>query len=178
MHYRSTDDLTGTGILRHESGLSLYSLAAMILMFQFFNMQIAQAQFIPLPPPAPDSQPAQSKKVGKYDSVPPVIQFITTSLKDGKNVIKVRVMDDAPIDYVLIKEANNHKVLSDKMLADPNNIYKSLINVESPSKVVVIKAFDINGNSSEAVMKFDVQNSSGLVDSIQNFFHGIFPSIR
>ena len=61
------------------------------------------------------------------------------------------------------------------MVADPNNIYKSLINVESSSKVIEIRAFDINGNYSEVAKKFDVPMSSNLIDSIRDFFGGIFP---
>ena len=61
------------------------------------------------------------------------------------------------------------------MVADPNNIYKSLIDVESSSKVIEIRAFDINGNYSEVAKKFDVPMSSNLIDSIRDFFGGIFP---
>jgi hypothetical protein len=157
--------------------LMVYFLAAFILI-QFFNLQISQAQFIPLPPPGPDSRPSQIRQAGHYDPVQPVIEFLTTSLKQGKNVFKVKILDDAPIDYVLIKEVNNHKVISDKMLADPNNIYKSLVTADSPSKVVVITALDLNGNYTEAVKKFDIQTSPDLVDSIKSFFHKVFPAIQ
>jgi hypothetical protein len=154
---------------------SLLVVAAVIMVLQVFNSQPAQAQFIPLPPPGSDSQPPHPGKVGKYDSIPPDIEFLTTSLRQGKNVIKVKVLDDAPIDFVQIKEANNGKVIADKMVADPNNIYKSLIDVESSSKVIVVRAFDINGNYSELAKKFDVPISSNLIDSIRDFFGGIFP---
>ena len=60
------------------------------------------------------------------------------------------------------------------MVADPNNIYKSLIDVESSSKVIVVRAFDINGNYSEVAKKFDVPTSSNLIDSLRDFFGGIF----
>ena len=175
----TTNNITGDKIenLRMNDFvyLSLLVVAAVIMVLQVFNSQPAQAQFIPLPPPGSDSQPSHPRQIGKYDSNPPDIEFLTTSLRQGKNVIKVKVLDDAPIDFVQIKEANNGKVIADKMVADPNNIYKSLINVESSSKVIEIRAFDINGNYSEVAKKFDVPMSSNLIDSIRDFFGGIFP---
>lgn len=154
--------------------LSLLMVASTLMVLHIFNTQPVQAQFIPLPPPGSDSQPSQQKQVGKYDSNPPDIEFLTTSLRQGKNVIKVKVLDDAPIDFVQIKEAKNGDVIADKMVADPNNIYKSLIDVESSSKVIVVRAFDINGNYSEVAKKFDVPTSSNLIDSLRDFFGGIF----
>ena len=136
--------------------LSLLVVEPAIMVLQVFSSQPAQAQFIHSPPPGSDSQPSHPRQVGKYNSIPPDIEFLTTSLRQGKNVIKVKVLDDAPIDFVQIKEAKNGKVIADRMVANPNNVYKSLIDVESSSKVIVVLAFDINGNYSEVAKKFDV----------------------
>jgi hypothetical protein len=177
MHLNLTDNIAGdcsdNKRMKDLVYLLLLIAAGVIMMFQFFNTPSAQGQFIPLPPPGPDSQPAQQKQIGKYDSMPPTIEFLTTSLRQGKNVIKVKVLDDAPIDFVQIKEAINGKVIANEMVADPNNIYKFLIDVTSPSKIIVVRAFDINGNYSETVKKFDVPVSSNLIDSIRDFFGGI-----
>src|SRR5215831_17556134 len=74
-------------------GLSTFSIAA-------------KAQF--LPPPSPQSQNADEKIVKKDNAIenkqfpkefqPPRLEMLTKDLWEGKNVIRVKIMSQAPID--------------------------------------------------------------------------------
>ena len=95
-------------------------------------------------------------------------------MKQGKNVFTVKVIGGASIDLVQIKVASNGKIVATKMEPEGQNIYKLLVDAQGPSKVIVVRAFDINGRYAEAVKIYSVQQSSDLLAPLKDFFGGIF----
>jgi hypothetical protein len=150
------------------------SIISLIVVAVFSSHQNSFAQFIPVPPPGPSSSSNTQQETSPASSVP-TVEFLTQSLKQGKNVFSVKVVGSAPIDYVQMKVASNGKIVATKMEPENGNIYKLLLDAQGPSKVVVIRAFDVNGRYSEAVKTYDVQASADVLGSIKDFFGGIMP---
>jgi hypothetical protein len=149
-----------------------------LILFMTNASKPSYSQFIPVPPPSgnppPQVQNVQQNGTNSAISNPPSIDFLTPSLKEGKNVFSVKVVGSAPIQLVQIKQASGGKVIATKMSQEGLNIYKMLLDAQGPSKVIVIRAFDINGRYSEAVKLYDVQQSQDVIGSLKNFFGGLF----
>lgn len=160
-------------MLSFESRLAL-SIIPLILLAAFSSHQNSFAQFIPVPPPGPSNSSSIQQETSASSTVP-TVEFQTQSLKQGKNVFSVKVVGSAPIDYVQMKVASNGKIIATKMEPENGNIYKVLLDAQGPSKVVVIRAFDINGRYAEAVKTYDVQSSGDVLGSIKDFFGGLMP---
>jgi hypothetical protein len=152
------------------------SLGVMVVFSLSFGLDTSYAQFIPIPPPGPSSSDGQQVQLGTNETTPPTIEFMTPTLKQGKNVFSVKVLGGSPIDFVQMKVASNGKIVAAKMEQESGNVYKMLIDAQGPSKVVVIRAFDVNGRYSEAVKVYDVQSSPDVLGSIKDFFGGLIPS--
>jgi hypothetical protein len=140
----------------------------------FANLNESSGQFIPIPPPGPNAPDSGQSQIKGDVATAPNIEFLTQSLKQGKNVFTVKVIGGASIDLVQIKQASNGKIIAAKMEPEGKNTYKFLVDAQSPSKVIVIRAFDINGRYAEAVKIYNVQQSSDLLAPLKNFFGGIF----
>jgi hypothetical protein len=127
------------------------------------NQQQANAQLIPLPPPSPSPktsasplQPSQAKN--DNISSPPLIELLTTSLIEGKNVLKVKITDKSGIRYAEIKYVQNGNVVTQELVRDPNNVYKALVDVRSPSSLIVINAFNVNRQETSVVKQLKVSS--------------------
>jgi hypothetical protein len=59
------------------------------------------------------------------------------------------------------------------LVKDLNDVYKALIDIQPPSRVVVIEAGDPNGNIATVVKEFNVNPGSNIFQDIQDFFSGI-----
>jgi hypothetical protein len=150
---------------------------SILILFIIGTSKPSYSQFIPIPPPSgnpPQVQNVQQNGTNSTIPVPPVIEFLTPTLKQGKNVFSVKVVGSAPIQLVQIKQASDGKVVATKMTQEGSNTYKMLIDAQGPSKVIVIRAFDMNGRYSEAVKLYDVQQSQDVVGTLKNFFGGLF----
>ena len=145
-----------------------------MLFAAFSSLNESSGQFIPIPPPGPNAPDSGQSQIKGDAATAPNIEFLTPSLKQGKNVFTVKVIGGASIDLVQIKQASNGKIIATKMEPEGKNIYKLLLDAQGPSKVIVIRAFDINGRYAEAVKIYNVQQSSDLLAPLKNFFGGIF----
>ena len=145
-----------------------------MLFSMFANLNVSSGQFIPIPPPGPNAPNSDQSQSKEDAATAPNIEFLTSSLKQGKNVFTVKVIGGASIDLVQIKVASNGKIVATKMEPEGQNIYKLLVDAQGPSKVIVVRAFDINGRYAEAVKIYSVQQSSDLLAPLKDFFGGIF----
>ena len=145
-----------------------------MLFAVFANLNESSGQFIPIPPPGPNAADSGQSQIKGDAATAPYIEFLTPSLKQGKNVFTVKVIGGASIDLVQMKQASNGKIVAAKMEPEGKNIYKLLVDAQGPSKVIVIRAFDINGRNAEAVKIYNVTQSSDLLAPLKNFFGGIF----
>jgi hypothetical protein len=133
------------------------------------------SQFVPLPPPSPGApaSPDQQNRVAN-DHQAPSIQVLTSALTSGKNVFKVRITDQSGVQVGDIRYVHNGQIKIVDLVKDLNNVYKALIDIQPPSKVIVVEASDPNGNAATAIKEYDVQPSPNIFQEIENFFYGIF----
>ena len=129
--------------------------------------QFSEAQLIPLPPPAPDIKPGQTQNQNtSQDNVPPVIQFVTTELADGKNVLKVNVTDASDIRLREVSFVDDGEIRTETLVYEGNNIYKALVDVNSPSAVIVINVDDVYGNEASLAQSIPVKESPSIISRI------------
>jgi len=129
--------------------------------------QFSEAQLVPLPPPAPDIKPEQTQNQNtSQDNVPPVIQFVTTELADGKNVLKVNVTDSSEIRLREVSFVDDGKIRTETLVYEGNNIYKALVDVNPPSAVIVINVDDVYGNEASLAKSVPVKESQSIISRI------------
>jgi hypothetical protein len=168
--------------MRNSQRLNRNSLLIILFLCIFIRFSIsesqkqANAQLIPLPPPslgpkATNSplKPSQTENNNNNTS-PPLIEFLTTSLIEGKNVLEVKITDKSDIKYAETEYVRNRNVVTQELVRDPNNVYKALIDVHSPSAVIVINAFDINGQKASVVKQLNV---ASLPNSILGYISNL-----
>lgn len=133
----------------------------------------ANAQLIPFPPPAPapNTMGNNDREQTEVDMYPPHIEVLTSDLKQGKNVIKVKITDESTIELREIRYVHDGKIRSTDLVKDQNNIYKGLITAKPPSAVVAINAGDIYGNKATMTKLLTVLSPSDLLSQILNFFN-------
>jgi hypothetical protein len=133
---------------------------------------IANAQSIPPPPPFPENNP-QETRIAENDRSPPKIEILTTELHEGKNVFQVRIIDDSSLQIREVKYVQNGQLKIDGLFRDQNDVYRGLIDVHPPSRVVVITAGDANGNMASAFKEYDIVKSPDVFTQIMNMFSQI-----
>jgi hypothetical protein len=146
----------------------------------------ASAQPIPVPPPFPENSPEETR-VAENDREPPKIEVLTTELHEGKNVFRVRITDESSLDVREVKYVQNGQLRVDGLYRDQNDVYKALVDIKQPSRIVVITAGDANDNLATTYREYDVVKSddifaqimdmlSRIPDYFQNLFGAISPT--
>jgi hypothetical protein len=144
------------------------------------NRQLANAQLIPIPPSiqGPTTTqfhlvPSHAKNDSSSSYPPPIIEFLTNSLIEGKNVVKVKITDHFDLKYAEIKYVQNGQVVTQGLIRDPNNTYKVLIDAHSPAakKIIVVNAADTNGKKTTVIKELTVTSfPSSIIGQISNLF--------
>jgi hypothetical protein len=126
------------------------------------NVIQASAQLVPIPPPGNQlpSQVTKSNNSGitndsSYTAAPRIV-FLTNSLIEGKNVVKIKISDNYHLIYAGLKYVRNGQVTTIGLIRDPGDVYKALIDAHSPSTVIEAFAADANGKKGSVVKDFDV----------------------
>jgi len=127
----------------------------------------ASAQSIPLPPPSP-SNSGENLKAVPNDRAPPKIQILTTELDEGKNVFRVKITDDSSLQVREIKFVQNGQLTSTGLFRDQNDIYKALIDIHSPSRVIEVTAGDANGNTASTFREYEIKTAPNVLTQILN----------
>ncbi len=133
----------------------------------------ASAQSIPLPPPSPSNNPSQETKVAENDRQPPKIEILTTQLDEGKNVFQVKITDESSIQVRQVKFVQDGQLTTVGLFRDKNDVYKALIDIHSPSRVVEVTAGDANGNLATAYKEYDIKPAPDILTQIANAFSEI-----
>jgi hypothetical protein len=151
----------------------LFCSALMVFGLLTFACNIqAVAQFIPIPPPMPGMEIVQKDHYAKNDNKPPIIEFLTKELRQGKNVFKVKITDESSIRLREIKYIQNGEIVIGGLVRDQNDVYKALIVARPPSAVIVVNADDIYGNKATAATSIAVNRPSDVFSQIWNIFQG------
>ena len=153
------------------SSISLKILVVSILLLMVLLLPLvasrASAQSIPLPPPSP-SNSSENLKAVPNDRAPPKIQILTTELDEGKNVFRVKITDDSSLQVREIKFVQNGQLTSTGLFRDQNDIYKALIDIHSPSRVIEVTAGDANGNTASTFREYEIKTAPNVLTQILN----------
>jgi hypothetical protein len=159
-----------------EFGLAFLLFAILVLAGRY-----AGAQPIPLlPPPFPENDPDE-ERVAENDRTPPHIEILTTEVHEGKNVFKVRIVDESSLRTREVKYVHNGQLRADGLFRDQNNVYKALIDIEPPSRIVTVTAGDANGNIASDFREYEITGPQDIFSQIMdrlsqtlNFFQNLF----
>ena len=135
--------------------LSYFRFYFFLSDFLYPKTNSTKAQLIPIPPPVQqpkstplDLEPSQAKN---DTTISPTIEVLTTSLLEGGNVFRVKITDKSAIINAEITFVQNGQLVTQGLVRDPNNVYKTLIYAHLPSAVVVTSAFDVHGKTASVV---------------------------
>jgi hypothetical protein len=142
--------------------------AFLLLLIAVSIARYASAQSIPMvPPPFPESSPEQ-ERVAPNDRAPPVIEILTTELHEGKNVFEVRITDDSSLRTREIKYVHDGQLRVDGLFRDQNDVYKALIDIYPPSRIVVVTAGDANGNILSDYEEYEITKHQDIFSQIMD----------
>ena len=150
----------------YSSSLKDVVFTFLLLLIAISAGRYASAQSIPMvPPPFPESNPEQ-ERVAPNDRSPPVIEILTTELYEGKNVFKVRLTDDSSLRTREVKYVRDGELRVDGLFRDQNNVYKALIDIYPPSRVVMVTAGDANGNIVSDYKEYEITKPRDIFSQI------------
>ena len=142
--------------------LNILAFAFLLLVLTVSAGRSALAQSIPMvPPPFPENSP-QEERIAENDRAPPQLEILTMELHEGKNVFKVRITDESSLRTREVKYVHDGQLRVDGLFRDQNNVYKALIDIESPSRIVVVTAGDANGNIISDFRQYEITESQDI----------------
>lgn len=156
----------------HAPSLSIW-VYVFVTAFSFVTVELAAGQVIPLPPPSPGSNAIDEPNQAPNDNKAPVIQPLTTEIKAGKSVFKVRISDESGLELGQIKYVHDGRIVTADLVKEQNDVYKALIDVQPPSRIIVIDAADQNGNVATVVKEYSIMPGPDILKGIENFFSSI-----
>ena len=90
----------------------------------------------------------------------------------------MKIADKSEIMNAEITYVRNGQLVTQELVRDPNNVYKTLIDGHLPSAVVVTNAEDLAGKTATVVKVLNVTPlSNSILGQITNFLFGIGKSI-
>ena len=144
-------------------------IAFLLLVLTLSAGRCASAQSIPmLPPPFPENSP-QEEVIVENDRAPPQIEILTTELHEGKNVFEVRITDESSLRTREVKYVHDGELRIDGLFRDQNNVYKALIDIQSPSRIVMVTAGDANGNIVSDFREYEITESQDIFTQVMNW---------
>jgi hypothetical protein len=148
---------------------SLVNVSAFVFLLLLLIVsagRCALAQSFPMvPPPFPENSP-QEERIVENDRAPPQIEILTTELHEGKNVFKVRITDESSLRTREVKYVHDGQLRVDGLFRDQNNVYKALIDIEPPSRIVVVTAGDANGNLVSDFGEYQITESQDILTQV------------
>ena len=126
----------------------------------------ASAQLMPLPPPFPNNSAEEAIKVAANDKDPPRIAILTKELHEGKNVFKVRISDNSSLQTREVEYVENGQLKIIGLFREHDDVYDALINIHWPSRIVMVTAGDVNGNTSTAFREYEIKPAPDLLIQI------------
>lgn len=143
---------------------SAFVFLLLVLIVSAGRCALAQS-FPMLPPPFPENSP-QEERIAKNDRAPPQLEILTTELHEGKNVFKVRITDESSLRTREVKYVHDGQLRVDGLFRDQNNVYKALIDIEPPSRIVLVTAGDANGNMVSDFREYQITESQDILTQV------------
>ena len=143
---------------------SAFVFLLLVLIVSAGRCALAQS-FPMLPPPFPENSP-QEERIVENDRAPPWVEILTTELHQGKNVFKVRITDESSLRTREVKYVHDGQLRVDGLFRDQNNVYKALIDIEPPSRIVLVTAGDANGNMVSDFREYQITESQDILTQV------------
>jgi hypothetical protein len=140
----------------------------------------ALAQFVPLPPPsASTGQQNKNSHVAINDKSPPKIEILTKTIYEGKNVFKVKIMDESGIGSSNIKYVNNGQIVTKPLspLQGRPDIYQTLVDMRLPSRIVQLQVTDMAGNTVDTYETYDIVSSNDILKRLTDSLTKLWNSL-
>lgn len=172
---------TGTRV-----NILLFMSGALLLASTFTLITEADAQVPSLFPPPPSGSEGggatgkDNLTVPTDDKSPPEIEWVTSELKQGKNVLVVKVNDESFLSSRQVKYVGDGRVKLADLARDHDNVYHALIDVNPPSSTLVIDISDVAGNRATVTKELPVVSGSGpsdLLDRLVDVWRNILAFI-
>jgi hypothetical protein len=144
--------------------VSAFVFLLLVLIVSAGRCALSQS-FPMLPPPFPENSP-QEERIVENDRAPPWVEILTTELHEGKNVFKVRITDESSLRTREVKYVHDGQLRIDGLFRDQNNVYKALIDIEPPSRIVVVTAGDANGNIVSDFREYQITESQDILTQV------------
>jgi len=159
-----------------------FILFLILIFFLTFSLTTlltpAHGQFLPLPPPLQNNPSKLPPNFDEFqvsnDKDPPIINMITSELKEGKNLIFIEIIDDSPLKSRQLKYAYQGQIKVINLVKDKENVYKGLIYGTPPKNVLEISAKDYNENMAVLQIEIKVIESKNILQLIFSWFKEIF----
>src|SRR5918997_6713861 len=144
--------------------VSTFVFLLLVLIVSAGRCALAQS-FPMVPPPFPENSP-QEERIVPNDRAPPQIEILTTELHEGKNVFKGRITDESSLRTREVKYVHDGELRVDGLFRDQNNVYKALIDIEPPSRIVLVTAGDANGNMVSDFREYQIAESQDILTQV------------
>jgi hypothetical protein len=139
---------------------------SVLVLASLWQYSAANGQFLPLPGPFRNGKIAESDKAAANDNHPPKISVITDSLKEGKNVLRLRIADESNIDVCTLSYTTGGIRKTTDCVRDHDDVFKALVSSSYPIQNLKIHAEDGNGNSSTMYEKINVVKQSNFFEQM------------
>lgn len=152
---------------------NIYIICIIVGFIANFTIVDSWGQIPPIPPPPPSNSDLgrdKELKIAKGDKTPPKIEVITKELRQGKNVVEVRIIDDSDLKTKLIVYVKNRGLSSTSLVEDSENHYVGLIESLPPSTVIRIDATDAANNKATIYKQLVVKEQNDFFSSILKIF--------
>jgi hypothetical protein len=143
----------------------LFSFSVLVLA-SLWQYPATGGQFLPLPGPFQNAKIAERDKAAASDNQPPKISVITDPLKEGKDVLRLRIADESNIDVCIISYTTVGIHKTTDCIHDHDDVYKALVRSSFPIQNLKIHAEDGNGNSSTKYEEIKVLKQSNFFEQI------------
>jgi hypothetical protein len=104
--------------------------------------------------------------VAEGDKTRPTIEILTESLQPGKNVFKVKITDESSLQVREVRYVEAGQFKTAGLFRDQNDVYKALIDIQPPARIVVVTAGDAAGNIATAYGEYDVSGQPDIFKGI------------
>jgi len=161
-------------------GIVIFLINCIILLISvyLYSLPLSYAQWIlpPMPSLESDLSKCCNDDINRNDTQPPQITILTDTLYEGNNVLKVKILDDSPLNKRGISYSVENNSITTHLAKENSIIYKALIKVQFPFTKVDISAVDAHGNYAKSIKEIKVEKGNVILSTITNpaFWKNLF----
>jgi hypothetical protein len=90
----------------------------------------------------------------------------------------VRISDDSSLRTREVKYVHDGQLRVDGLFRDQNDIYKALIDIKPPSRIVEVTAGDARGNVASDFREYEITKSQGILGDMVDLLSRIITYLQ